>query len=36
MHSPNEIVDLGDIEAAALLFAGFARRITGEMDFVPR
>ncbi len=36
MHSPNEIVDLADLEATAKLFAAFTRRVTGEMDFVPR
>ncbi len=36
MHSPNEMVDLRDLENAARLLAGFARRVTPEMDFVPR
>jgi putative aminopeptidase FrvX len=36
MHSPNEIVDLADLEATAKLFAAFTRRVTAEMDFVPR
>jgi len=36
MHSPNETVDLGDLERAAALLAAFARRVTGRMDFTPR
>ena len=36
MHSPNEIVDLEDLSATARLLAAFARRVTDEMDFVPR
>jgi putative aminopeptidase FrvX len=36
MHSPNEIVDLGDLERAAALLAAFARRVTPTTDFIPR
>jgi len=36
MHSPNEMVDLADLERAAKLLAGFARRITPKTDFTPR
>ncbi|MCZ6856759.1 MAG: M20/M25/M40 family metallo-hydrolase, partial [Gemmatimonadetes bacterium] len=35
MHSPNEMVDLQDLENAAKLLAGFARRLTQETNFVP-
>jgi endoglucanase len=36
MHSPNEMVDLGDLERAAALLAAFARRVTPRTDFTPR
>ena len=36
MHSPNEMVDLKDLESASKLLAGFARRVSTEVDFVPR
>ena len=36
MHSPNEMVDLGDLTAAARLLAGFARGMTADIDFIPR
>jgi endoglucanase len=36
MHSPNEMVDLEDLERAARLLAAFARRVTPETDFTPR
>jgi putative aminopeptidase FrvX len=35
MHSPNELVALEDLDAAAALLAGFARRVTAATDFVP-
>ncbi len=35
MHSPNEMVDLQDLDNAAKLLAGFARRLTPETNFVP-
>ena len=35
MHSPNEMVDLGDLERAAALLAAFARRVTPRLDFTP-
>jgi len=35
MHSPNEIVALEDLDRAADLLAGFARRISAETDFRP-
>jgi putative aminopeptidase FrvX len=36
MHSPNEMVDLDDLERAAALLAAFARRVTPQSDFTPR
>jgi putative aminopeptidase FrvX len=36
MHSPNEMVDLADLERVALLLAAFTRRITEKTDFTPR
>ncbi len=36
MHSPNELVALADLDRAAQLLAGFARRITPSTDLVPR
>ena len=36
MHSPNEMVDLGDLERAAALLAAFARRVTPRTDFTPQ
>jgi endoglucanase len=36
MHSPNEMVDLADLEQAAKLLAAFTRRITEKTDFTPR
>jgi endoglucanase len=36
MHSPNEIVDLADLDAAADLIAAFCRDLTTDDDFVPR
>lgn len=35
MHSPNEMVVLEDLDRAAALLAGFARRITTETNFIP-
>jgi putative aminopeptidase FrvX len=32
MHSPVELVDLGDVEAAVRLIAAFAARLDGEID----
>ena len=34
MHSPVEMVDLGDVDAAARLIAAAARRVTAETSFV--
>jgi endoglucanase len=34
MHSPNEMVATGDIELAAKLLAGFARRINEGTSFI--
>ena len=34
MHSPNELVALDDLDAAAGLLAAFVRRMTSAMDFV--
>jgi endoglucanase len=36
MHSPNEMIQLSDVEHAAQLIAAFVRSITAETDFVPR
>jgi len=36
MHSPNEMVDLGDLDRAAALLAAFARRVTSRSDFTPQ
>jgi endoglucanase len=36
MHSPVEMVDLGDLERAAALLAACARRVTPKTDFTPR
>jgi endoglucanase len=36
MHSPNEMVDLADLERTAKLLAGFARQINDGVDFTPR
>ncbi len=35
MHSPNEMVVLEDLDRAAVLLAGFARRVTTETNFIP-
>jgi putative aminopeptidase FrvX len=35
MHSPSEIVSLGDLESAAMVIAEFVRSITPESDFRP-
>jgi len=36
MHSPNELVSLGDLERAARLMAAFVRRLDEDADFRPR
>lgn len=36
MHSPNEIVSLGDLERAAALIAAFVRSLETADEFVPR
>jgi endoglucanase len=36
MHSPNEMVDLADLDRAAKLLAAFVRRVTPKTDFTPR
>ncbi len=35
MHSPNEMVDLGDVEKTAKLLAHFTKRISRKTDFRP-
>ncbi len=35
MHSPNEMIDLADVDHAARLIAAFARSIQTEHEFVP-
>ncbi|HNP71454.1 MAG TPA: M42 family metallopeptidase [Kouleothrix sp.] len=36
MHSPNEMIQLDDVEYAARLIAAFVRTLTPDTDFVPR
>ncbi len=36
MHSPNEMIDLSDVEHAAHLIAAFVRSLEPETDFIPR
>ncbi len=36
MHSPNELVQLEDLDRAARLLAAFARGVKSDADFVPR
>jgi len=36
MHSPNEMVELADVENAAKLIAAFVRSLTPETDLIPR
>jgi endoglucanase len=36
MHTPNEMIELTDVENAAKLIASFIRSLTSETDFVPR
>jgi endoglucanase len=36
MHTPNEVMDLDDIENAARLMAGFCERVSADMDWTPR
>jgi putative aminopeptidase FrvX len=35
MHSPNQIVSMGDVEQAAELIAGFIRALETDTSFVP-
>ncbi|NJN15394.1 MAG: M42 family metallopeptidase [Oscillochloris sp.] len=36
MHSPNEMIQLEDVEHAARLIAAFVRDISGQDEFIPR
>ena len=36
MHSPNEVVSLGDLHATARLIAAFVRSLGPDTDFTPR
>jgi len=36
MHSPNELCQLDDVQNTARLLAAFVRRLTPDVDFVPR
>jgi putative aminopeptidase FrvX len=36
MHSPNEMIDLADVEATIRLLVAFSRALTPETDFIPR
>jgi putative aminopeptidase FrvX len=35
MHSPNEMIDLADVDHAARLIAAFASSIASENEFLP-
>ncbi len=35
MHSPNEMIDVGDVDKAAKLLAAFATRLTPATSFIP-
>ncbi len=35
MHTPNEIINLDDVENAAKLMAGFCERVTEQIDWTP-
>lgn len=35
MHSPNQLIDVADVEAAAELIAEFLRRLTPDVELVP-
>jgi tetrahedral aminopeptidase len=35
MHTPNEVINLDDVENAARLMAGFCERVTAKMDWTP-
>jgi endoglucanase len=36
MHSPNEVVSVGDLRATAALLAAFIRSLDADVDFTPR
>nr|MDQ2997705.1 M42 family peptidase [Chloroflexota bacterium] len=36
MHSPNEMIQLDDVENTARLIVAFVRSLSAETDFVPR
>lgn len=36
MHSPNEIIQMSDVEHASQLIAAFVRSLTTDTDFIPR
>lgn len=36
MHSPNEMIELSDVEQAARLIAAFVRSLSATTDFIPR
>ncbi len=36
MHSPNEMIDLSDVEHAAKLIAALVRQLSPETDLIPR
>ena len=35
LHSPNEMIELRDVDSAAQLIACFVRSLTADMDFIP-
>jgi len=35
MHSPNEMIQMSDVEHAAQLIAAFVRSLSSETDFIP-
>lgn len=36
MHSPNEMIDMSDVQNAIRLIAGFVQSLTSDTDFIPR
>ena len=36
MHSPNEMIQMSDVEHAARLIATFVQSLTTDTDFIPR
>jgi putative aminopeptidase FrvX len=36
MHTPAEVLDLGDLDESVKLMCAYIRRLTPEIDFTPR